>query len=55
MSSLLQDELQELAEYRASGLTPKEVLALVKYFRKTTDKTVGMTIQVTGRKKRNEH
>lgn len=30
MSSRLQDELQELAEYRASGLTPEEVIRLAR-------------------------
>jgi hypothetical protein len=35
MNNRLQDELQELAEYRASGLTPEEVLKLVRFLRKT--------------------
>ncbi len=33
MSDLLKQELKELAEYRASGLTPEQVRELAKYIR----------------------
>ena len=34
MNNRLQEELAELAEYRASGLTPEEVLKLVRFVKK---------------------